>query len=162
MHGHMNVKLNVRIVGVARCIETWFFQISELTNKRKTIMIWGFRREVDENSALLGCYHYLLRNNPEERSYQPETFRVFAIFFFLSFFLIYSLLCFLTTLCASGVRHWHWSFSLIGQEVTQIHIYDHPPIYFSYEYIGPKYSCVLWGRVNSVIFCCFISVHSCT
>jgi hypothetical protein len=44
-------------------------------------VISGFRHEVAENCAVLGYYHYSLRNNPEERSSQSFLlFRVRMVF----------------------------------------------------------------------------------
>jgi hypothetical protein len=47
--------------------------------KQHTCVILGFRREVDENCALLGHYAassgpLLMRNDPEERSSKQYTF----------------------------------------------------------------------------------------
>lgn len=42
-----------------------FIEKTEMIN---TSVISGFRREEDKNCALLGCYHYTLCNDPEERS----------------------------------------------------------------------------------------------
>jgi len=33
-----------------------------------TSVISGFRRQENKNCALLGCYHYTLCNDPEDRS----------------------------------------------------------------------------------------------
>lgn len=142
------------------------FQISALANKPKTFIIWGFCHEVDENWALLVYYHFSLRNNPEKRSSQPENFHIFAIFFFLFFllFLISSPPLFLTSLCASRVRLWRWSFFFfwIEQEVTHVKIYDYPPIYFRYEYSGLNIvvscECELIPLCYGALFL-FIAVH---
>jgi hypothetical protein len=123
-------------------------QISELTNTPKTIMIWGFHRAVDENFT---ATRYVIIQ--KSAVLNPKTFILLPYFSFFSYFLpvLYLNYClWLGDLTQTLV------FFLIGQEVQ---IFYHPPMYFSYESIGLKYSCVLWGRIISVIFCCFIHVY---
>jgi hypothetical protein len=127
-------------------------QISELTNTPKMIMIWGFYRTVDEHFT---ATRYLIIQ--KSAVLNSKTFIFLPYFSSFSYFLPVLYLNYCLWL---GNMTQTLVFFLIGQEVSPVQIFDHPPMYFSYESIGLKYSCVLWWLIISVIFCCFIHVYS--